>query len=299
MRVDSHFHIWNLETQRFPWLQDGEPAVRPYGSSASLRTSYTIEHYAQDAASCGIDAAVYVNCGMADPLEEARYVQSLVDEGVSPLPAAIVAYADLTSSDAPAHLEKLAQIPAVRGVRYTVAWDANPDLTYINRPDMLEDTNFLSSLKIMSDLEMRLDCMAYAAQMPALARLAEKNPSVPVILNHVGLPLLQTAKGLADWQNGMKELAALPHVSVKISGIGMFDSQWTTGIADRLINETIDIFGAERCMFGSNYPVERLASSFTDTFHAFERAVQHRPRSEQDQLFGESAVRIYGINSGH
>lgn len=295
MRVDSHFHIWNLETQNFPWLQQGEPVVRPYGSSAALRKSYTIDQYAHDAANSGINAAVYVNCGMADPIEEAMFVQSLVDEGISQLPRAIVAYADLTSVDAPAALEKLAQIPNVRGVRYTIAWDADPDLAYINRPGMLEDANFLSSLKVMGELGLRLDCMTYATQMTDLARLAEKNPAVPFILNHVGLPLLQTERGLSDWRKGMQELASLPHLSVKISGIGMFDRQWINGTANGLINETIDIFGAERCMFGSNYPVERLASSFSDVFQAFEKAVQQRSQKEKDLLFGKSAMRIYDI----
>lgn len=299
MRIDAHFHIWNLETHSYPWLQQGEPFVRIYGSSAPLRQSYTIEDYVADARASGNEGGVFVQCGMEDPLEEARYIQQLSDDGrAGDFPIMIVGHADLVSPDAPALLERYADIPNFRGVRYSIAWDADSFVTFAPAPVDLSGDNFTRAFVALGDLGMRLDCMLYPAQMQALSDLCARHPSTPVIINHTGLPLEISDAGLERWREGMKALADHSQVSVKLSGLGMLRHDWVgqgEAWARDVISETIEIFGVDRCMFASNYPVERLASPFRDMYRTYEAAVADRDEAERSKLFGDNAVLLYGF----
>lgn len=298
MRVDAHFHVWDLEAHRYPWLQDGEPAIRAYGDSAPLRRSYRIDDYLADARACGVEAGVYVQCGMQDPLEEVRYVQSLADETGDDFPIMIVGYADLNAEGAEAALDAFAAVPNVRGLRYSIAWDADPAVTFTAAPVALDGDNFQRAFARLGELGLRLDCMLYPAQMAEMAALCARQPATPVIINHAGLPLEAADPGLERWRDGMRLLADNPQVSVKISGLGMLMRDWTTTDADRaaaIIDETIAIFGVERCMIGSNQPVESLSSSFAATWRAFETALAHRSEADRRKLSGENALHLYGF----
>ncbi len=295
MRVDAHFHVWDLEAHRYPWLQDGAPVVRVYGSSAPLRQSYRIDDYLADARASGVEAGVYVQCGMQDPLEEARYVQSLSDGG---FPIMIVGYADMSADGACTMLQRFAEVPNVRGIRFSIAWDADPAVTFAHAPVALGDGNFGRAFAKLGELGLRLDCMLYPAQMPEFATLCAQHPSTAVVINHTGMPLEAIDPGLQRWRDGMRMLAEQPQVCVKISGLGMLVHDWTTTGADwaaEIINETIEIFGVERCMFASNYPVERLSSSFSAMVRIYENAVAHRSEADRRKLFGDNALHLYGF----
>lgn len=140
--------------------------------------------------------------------------------------------------------------------------------------------------------------MTYPDQMQALSKLCARHPSTPVIINHTGLPWEQDDPGLERWRDGMKALADHSQVSVKISGLGMFRHDWVghgEAWAKDVIAETIDIFGVDRCMFASNYPVERLNASFNDVYSTYEASVADRDETERSKLFGGNASRLYGF----
>ena len=96
--------------------------------------------------------------------------------------------------------------------------------------------------------------------MPGLVPLIERHPDIPVIINHMGMPVLTDADGLADWRAGMKALSRLPHVAVKLSGMGFIRRDWSRETIGHLVRETIDLFGVERCMFASDMPTDKLFS---------------------------------------
>lgn len=298
MRVDAHFHVWDLEAYRYPWLQDGEPAIRAYGSSAPLRRSYRIGDYITEARASGIRAGVHVQCGMQDPLEEARYIQSLADATGADFPIMIVGHAELSAEGVGGALAEFAAIPNVRGVRTSIAWDPDPAVSFVAAPVALEGDNFRRAFARLGELGLRLDCMLYPAQMAELAALCARHPSTPVVINHAGLPLEAADPGLERWRDGMRLLADNPQVCVKISGFGMLMRDWTTAGADwtaSIIDETIAIFGVERCMVASNHPVESLSSSFSATYRAYETALARRSEADRSKLFGENALHLYGF----
>lgn len=301
MQVDAHFHVWDLEANSYPWLQQGKPIVRVYGDSAPLRTSYRIADYRADAEPCGIKGGIYVQCGMEDPVEEARYVQRLADEAGDDFPIYTVAYADMTRADAGETLARLADVPNVRGVRFSVAWDSDPAATFAPTPVPLDGENLARNFRALGELGLVFDCMLYPAQMHELAELCERHPSTAVVVNHTGLPLELHDPGLERWRAGMRRLAEVPQVAVKISGLGMVRRDWTSegaAWAAAVIRETVETFGTDRCMFASNYPVERLASSYEATYGVYRRAVAHLPDGDRARLFGDNARRIYRMQRG-
>ena len=116
-----------------------------------------------------------------------------------------------------------------------------------------------------------------------------------IILNHAGMPVDRDAEALSLWRTGMRALAAEPNVWVKISGLGMVDWRWTEESLRPFVLDTIEIFGPDRCMFASNFPVDKLYSSFDALYGAFKRIVSDFSMGEQRKLFSDAALAVYRI----
>jgi predicted TIM-barrel fold metal-dependent hydrolase len=181
----------------------------------------------------------------------------------------------------------------VRGVRHILNWDPDPRLTFAQRSDLMTDPAWLNGYAELARRSLSFDLQIYPWQLAGAAELAEKFPATPLILNHAGMPLHQRDMGLETWRIGMRQLAHHPNASVKISGLGMVDWHWSAHSIRPLVLETIDIFGPERCMFASNFPVDRLYSSFDTLYAAFEEIVVQFSEAEQYAMFAGNARRIY------
>jgi predicted TIM-barrel fold metal-dependent hydrolase len=131
--------------------------------------------------------------------------------------------------------------------------------------------------------------------MADAARLAGDYPDIPLIVNHTGMPRDRDPAGLEVWRQGMRQLAERPNVSVKVSGLGMSEPNWTADSIRPLVLETIDIFGTDRSMFASNFPVDRAFSSFDVLYDAFKSITAGFSDSERRALFHDNAERIYRI----
>jgi predicted TIM-barrel fold metal-dependent hydrolase len=128
------------------------------------------------------------------------------------------------------------------------------------------------------------------------ARLAADFPATQIILNHAGLPADRSAEGLAGWRAAMATLARQPNVAVKISGIGQRGKAWTADANRGIVRTVIDLFGIERCMFASNFPVDSLCASFTTILDGFREIVSDLPADGQRALLRDNAMRIYAIS---
>jgi predicted TIM-barrel fold metal-dependent hydrolase len=128
------------------------------------------------------------------------------------------------------------------------------------------------------------------------ADLARDFPRTQIIVNHTGLPADRSREGLAGWRRALETVAAQPNVAVKISGLGHRDHSWPWDGNRQIVQDTIAIFGVDRCMFASNYPVDRLCASYDTIFGAFRRFVADRSRADQTALFHDTAVRVYRMN---
>ena len=291
--VDAHMHLWDLEKIRYPWLTPPLP-VGITGDVRSIAKTYLLNDYLRDAGVVRVEKVVHVEAGAnpVDSLQETQWLQGVAQS--RGFPQAIVAHAELNDPKVEALLAEHASQRNVRGIRQIINWHADPKKTYTPR-NLLDDPDWHRGFALLRKYNLSFDLQIYPAQMPAAAELARRHPDTPLILNHTGMPADRDAAGLQAWRAGMQALAQQPNVAVKISGLAMLDWQWTTDSLRPFVLQTLEIFGAQRCMFASNFPVDRLFGSYTRQYGAYQALAAHLSAAERDQVFVSNAERIYRI----
>lgn len=291
--VDAHHHL-ALLALGYPWLAESAPVDRYHGDDRSLRRDYLVSDYRQDLDGLPLAASVHVENGAADPLAEAEWIGRVIAEA-APVPSVHVARADLSDPAAPALLERYAAMPHVRGVRHILNWHPDPRFSHTDRPGIIAEPRWRANFARLAGLGLSFDLQVFADQLPQAAALVREHPGTAVILDHAGMPLTRDAGHLRLWRAGMRELAEAPQVTVKISALGTTDHRWSVASIRTLVLETIQIFGPERVMFGSNFPVDGMYSSLRRLFDAFDEITRDFSREERTEMFGGTAARSYRI----
>jgi predicted TIM-barrel fold metal-dependent hydrolase len=292
--IDAHHHIWRQAD--LPWLS-GPMQPRIFGPYEPIRRDYPIDEYLADLAGAGVTRSVYVQTNWAkDRFEdEAAWVQRTAE--MRGWPHAIVAYADLSVEDVRPRLDRLARYPLVRGVRMQLHWHDNPLYRFADRPDLCEDPVIIKNIAHLADYHFSFDLQVFASQMSGAARLADACPEVTFVLQHAGMLQDLSQQGRAAWREGMQRLAACPNVVSKLSGLGTFiHANDPDHIAD-VMAETVALFTAERCLFGSNFPIEKLWSSYRALVDAFRLAAAPLGAQERDAIFRTTAIRVYRLDA--
>ena len=290
--IDAHHHIWRQAD--LPWLQ-GPMVARIFGPYEPIRRDYPIAEYLADIKSSNVAGSVYVQTNWAKDraVEEAAWVQSVADkEG---WPNAIVGYADLLDDSASKTLSALAKIPRVCGIRMQLHWHENPLYRFTATPDLMNGTQFRRNFAHVAENEFSFDLQVFTSQMKDAANLAAAFPSVAFILQHAGMLEDKSKGGRASWQEGMKRLADQPNIVSKLSGLGTFVQRNDSSHIADVIHETVGIFGSGRCLFGSNFPIEKLWTSYAELVAAHRAAVSTYSPMEQLTMLHDNAVRIYKL----
>ena len=294
--VDSHIHLWDLKTHRYPWLDN--PGVSFVGDARELKHDYLLDDLLRDADGIDVLKLVHVeaNHDPADPVEETRWLQSVADRAESRgMPNAIVAAVDLSAPNAPAVLEAHAAFANTRGIRQILNVHENKLFDYVGRHFMREP-QWQQHFALLRRYDMSFDLQLYPSQMEEAAALARAHSETLFIVNHAGMFVDRSSvAGYRAWRDGMRLLAGCRNVAVKISGQAMFDHQWTVESLRPYVLETIDTFGVERAMFASNFPVDRLFGSYADLWHAYASIVDGASAAEKEALFRSNAERFYRI----
>ncbi|HEX6144259.1 MAG TPA: amidohydrolase family protein [Geminicoccaceae bacterium] len=290
--IDAHHHIWRQAD--LPWLM-GPMQPRIFGPYEAIRRDYPIQEYLEDIQGSGVTRSVYVQANWAPDrfLDEAAWVQRTADE--HGWPHAIVAYADLTADDVRPQLDGLKKIPLVRGIRQQLHWHENPMYRFASRPDLAADPLVRRNVARLGEYGWVFDLQVFAGQMEHAAALAEACPEVTYVLQHAGmLEDLSDARRDA-WRSGMRRLAACPNVVSKLSGLGTFIHRNDPAHIARIVDDTLALFGPECCLFGSNFPIEKLWTPYGELVGAFRNAIRpHGPEAER-QVFETTAARVYRI----
>jgi predicted TIM-barrel fold metal-dependent hydrolase len=291
--VDAHHHIWRQAD--LPWLT-GPMQPRIFGPYEPIRRDYSIEEYLGDLAGSGVTRSVYVQTNWAtDRFEdEAAWVQRTANE--HGWPHAIVAYADLGVDDVRSQLDRLARYPLVRGVRMQLHWHDNPLYRFAARPDLCDDPVIRRNVARLADFGYSFDLQVFASQMAGAARLAKACPQVTFILQHAGMLEDLSPQGRAAWREGMRRLADCPNVVCKLSGLGTFIHRNDSAHVADVVAETVAIFGAERCLFGSNFPIEKLWTGYRELIDAFAAAAP-LGAEQRDAILRTTATRVYRLVS--
>lgn len=293
--VDAHMHLWDLDRHYYGWLQDRPLPNNPAGDMSPIAyRSYGLDDYLADSAGWNLVQAVHVECGLPpkDQLSETDWLQGLAD--TRGMIGGIVAGAWLEDDGVEALLEAQAARPNVRGVRQIVSWHADPLKTYGDH-DRLQDPRWRQGYALLAKHGLSFDLQLYPSQMAAAAELAAAHPDIPVIINHAGLPTDRDDAGLKAWRDGLALLAARPNLSCKISGLAMVDRAWTPHSLRPFVLRVIETFGVERCLFASNFPVEKVHGSFDAFYRAYDTITADFTEAERALLFGGAAARIYRL----
>jgi predicted TIM-barrel fold metal-dependent hydrolase len=294
--VDSHIHLWDLKTHRYPWLEN--PGVSFVGDARELKHDYLLEDLLGEAGEIDVLKLVHVeaNHDPVNPVEETRWLQSIADRPASRgMPDAIVAAVDLSAANAPDMLAAHASFANTRGIRQILNVHENTLFDYVGRHFMREPL-WQKNFALLRGYGMSFDLQLYPSQMEEAAALARAHGETMFIINHAGMFVDRSSiAGYRAWRDGMRLLAGCRNVAVKISGLAMFDHQWSVESLRPYVLETIDTFGVERAMFASNFPVDRLFGSYTALWRAYAAIVNDASVAEKEALFRRNAERLYRI----
>lgn len=293
--LDAHMHFWDLELGKHPWLC-GTPIPFRYGDYTAIRRSFGVADYRRASAGFEVAGTVYVEAEWdpADPLGETRRVHDLAArEG---LPSAMVAQARLDRDEVDELLEAQAGFRLVRGIRHKPQAAASPDRVERGVPGSLSCPRFARGFAALARYELSFDLQVPWWHLGEAAELFARHPDVPVILNHTGLPADRSEAGLAGWRAALARLSELPQVAIKVSGLGLPGRPWTVADNGPVVRTVLDLFGIERVMFASNWPVDTLCAEFRTIFEGFFEITRDLSEADRKKLFFENACRIYRID---
>ena len=265
------------------------------GPTRRLRRDYPIEEFLADIAGSGIEKSVYVQLNWAKnrAVDEVAWVQGVADQ--HGWPHAVVGYADLLDDSAADVLKRQALYPLMRGIRMQLHWHDNEMYRFAAAPDLMNDRRFRKNLRLVAAQGWSFELQVFASQMADAARLAADNPDIIFVLQHAGMLEDLSPVGRAAWRDGMKRLADEENIVSKLSGLGTFIHRNDPAHISDVALQTVELFGAQRCLFGSNFPIEKLWTSYADLVAAHRTAIASLPAPDQQAILSGTATRVYRL----
>jgi L-fuconolactonase len=276
--IDAHHHFWKRGLFDYSWLD--EPAL------ATINRDYLPADLAPLIRAAGVDRTVFVQT--QHNLDETRWALGLADQ--HECIAGVVGWVDLASLDCERQLLEFKDHPKFKGVRHIT--QDEPDVDFIVRDDVIR------GLRVLERYGVPFDLLVYLRQLKHAATLARMLPDLPLVLDHLGKPRIKD-HSIDDWLLEFRAAAAFPNVVCKLSGM-ITEADWSAWTADDLkpyVQTALELFGPDRLMFGSDWPVCELAGSYSGVKDALSDALGAISESERAAVFGGTAVRFYGLNA--
>lgn len=289
--IDTHVHFWDMATpdlgMKWVWLEKEfvHPILGDIDAMKSVK--YTIESVFAESRFADVSGFVHVQAalGSADPVDETRWLTRMRES--APVPFTIVAHADLGTEHAIAQLDGHAESPYFVGVR---DFAAEPMLAAGEINPVYE-----ASLRVLAERGLVYDLDCEWMNMPAGTELALRHPDLSVVLEHIGFPRSRDDEYFENWKRSLTELASAPNVTCKISGLAMTDPRFTRDSLRRWVDACVEAFGPDRCVLGSNWPVDRLYSSYDVIMDLYREYIAELSDSEQSKILSENAARLYRL----
>lgn len=276
MRIDSHQHFWKFDPVRDAWITP---------EMAAIRRDFLPPDLQPELAANGIDATIAVQADQCE--DETRFLCDLATR--HKFIAGVVGWTDLRARNLEDRLAHWSQHGGVVGFRHIA--QAEPDDRFLAHPD------FVAGVARLRQFGFTYDVLVYPRQLPAAIELASRLPKQPLVLDHIAKPPIRSGE-MGAWCDHIRALAQSPNVYCKLSGV-ITEADWkgwTRGHCKPYLDVVFDAFGADRLMFGSDWPVCLLAGSYERVLGLVsDYVLTHAPR-EAGKIFGENALRFYGVN---
>lgn len=283
--VDTHVHFYDLQNPDlyYVWLQPGwkHPILGDIEAIQAQR--YWADDFIAETRFANVAKSIHVQAalGIKDPVQETKWLQDFADRLGHP--HGIVAEVHLAQPDAEEVINRHLEYPNMRGVRD------------FGEGDYLVDPAWQRGFALLGKYGL-VSCMDSMPENYAKVRaLAEKYPDIVISLDHAGFPRRRDPEYFEFWSRELRNLAEAPNVVIKISGLGMGDPRWTVDSWRPWVMTCIEAFGVERSFFGTNWPVDRLFSSYPDVVNAYATLISDFSHDEQEAMFSKNAERIFRI----
>lgn len=275
MRIDSHQHYWNPDLLKYPWMPEGPHPLRRNYLPADLEPTLAQNQF---------DGTVVVQA--AHVPEEATWLLNLASQHKSIL--GVVAWVNLEDANLGKVLDGLQKHPKFVGVRHIV--HDEPDVQWILRPSVIQGLKELEKRKIPYDLLVK------PPHLPYVPALIEKVPDLPMVVDHIAKPYIK--EGIFDgWAQDMERIAKHPKLYCKVSGMitEADHKNWKSEQLTPYVQYVLKLFGFDRLMFGSDWPVCTLAGTWKEVLAAFTQALGAQPADERAKILGSTAATFYGL----
>jgi predicted TIM-barrel fold metal-dependent hydrolase len=276
--VDTHQHLWDPDRFRYSWLQ----------SVPSLNRAFRMPDYLEAAQGLDVVKSVHLEADVDEPfmLDETRCLLALADQPDNPL-AGIVACGRPEKENFRAYLDQIAGHPKLKGIRRVL--HTQPD-------DVGQGRVFIDNIRSLEDHELSFDLCVLARQLPIAISLASMCPNVTFILDHCGVPQVKE-RILDPWRAHIAEIAKLPNVHCKVSGLVAYADPklWKEEDLRPYVEHVIACFGWDRVLFGSDWPVCTLSASYRQWVEALYSITRSAGAANQAKLFHDNAVRVYRL----
>jgi L-fuconolactonase len=279
-RIDGHVHVWDLAVRDQPWTA---------GDYAPLHRSFALADVADERARAGIDGVVLVQTLAV--AEETPELLTLA--GADPAVVGVVGWVDLTAADVSEHLCRLQAEPCgdrLVGIRHLVQGEADP--RWLCRPDVRR------GLSAVAAAGLAYDVLILPHQLPAAHETAAALPELRFVVDHLAKPAIAAGE-IEPWATGLRALASLPNVTCKLSGM-VTEADWTRWTVEQLrpyAESVLGAFGADRVLFGSDWPVCTLAAGYDEVVRTAEQLVAALDAAERAAVFGGAARAAYRLAS--
>ena len=273
--IDSHHHLWRYSKSDYPWIPDGSP----------LAQDQLIPELEGATSEAGVTGTIVVQARQT--VEESDFLLSLADQ--TDLIKAVVGWVPLIGEDVSEHLTRLASHPKFKAVRHVL--QDEPD-EYFNRDDFHRGLSQLPAHSLIYDL------LIFQRQIPAAIRLIDRQPDLPIVLNHIAKPEARNGRIEPAWRSGMKELAKRDNlIGVKFSGLltEFPENQGDPETVAAYFHETLEIFGTGNVMFGTDWPVCLLRTPYRDWAETIRALTGGLSEQEQAAIHGLSAEVCYQL----
>lgn len=279
LMLDTHHHLWAYNAEEYGWIPEGTP----------LAQDQLLPELEAATSSAGVTGTIAVQARQV--IEESHDLLSIADQGN--LIRGVVGWVPLISSDVERDLETLSPHPKFVGVRHVL--QDEPD-DYFLRDDFHRGLSLLPSLGLLYDL------LLFQSQIPVTVKLVDRQPELGMVIDHIAKPEAKSGRIEPEWRSGMKELAKRDNIlGVKFSGLATefpVDDPINPQTVKAYFEETLEIFGANRVMFGTDWPVALLRlDSYKDWADTVKNLVSPLSDSEREQILQKNGESVYRLKS--
>jgi len=273
--IDAHQHFWQYDPDRHSWLTE---------EMASLRRDFMPPDLKPLLDKNGVDGCVAVQADQTE--RETKFLLELANQ--YDFIKGVVGWLDLQADNLEERLQRFHQHKFLKGLRHIV--QDEPDDRFLLRPD------FLRGVKLLQEFELTYDILIYARHLPVAVEFASKFPDQPFVLDHIAKPEIKNQK-IDAWEQGIRELAKHPEMYCKISGM-VTEADWESWQPEDLqpyLDVVFDAFGPDRLIFGSDWPMCTLASSYKQVLDIVKNYIQRYPKEDQEKIMGKNVKQFYNL----